>query len=167
MLLFFHTEKTNHMCKHFSLRNKYGGRPFITVGLLKVHKNVGKFLKTFSDMCFCFSGIVKISRKEDEDVMLSCSFKEDLRNKRFDWKKDGKDVLLYEYGEVSPSRQDDQFRQRVSHFPDQLNSGNASIIIKKAKVSDSGNYTCLHIDSEKSYKIELTVGEWFHGTLNV
>ncbi|XP_043977668.1 CD276 antigen homolog isoform X2 [Gambusia affinis] len=110
--------------------------------------------KTFGDEI----GIVKISCKEDEDVMLSCSFEENLRMTRFDWKKDGKDVLLCEYGEISPSKQDGQFRERVSHFTNQLKSGNASIIIKKAKVSDSGNYTCLHIDSKKSWKIVLTVG---------
>uniref|UniRef100_A0A087X3B1 Ig-like domain-containing protein n=1 Tax=Poecilia formosa TaxID=48698 RepID=A0A087X3B1_POEFO len=101
---------------------------------------------------------IKIYCKEDEDVILPCSCEETLTTKRFDWKKDEKDVFLCVNGEVSPSSQDKQFRGRVIHFPHQLNSGNASISIKKAKVSDSGNYTCLCIDSAKSYNIELTVG---------
>uniref|UniRef100_A0A3P9NG59 Ig-like domain-containing protein n=1 Tax=Poecilia reticulata TaxID=8081 RepID=A0A3P9NG59_POERE len=114
------------------------------------------------NLCFDFSGTEKISCKEDEDVILPCSFKETLTTKRFDWKKDGKDVLLYDNGKVHILSPDEQFSHRVSHFPDQLNSGNASISIKKAQVSDRGNYTCLNIDSAKSYTIELTVGEFFY-----
>lgn len=115
---------------------------------------------------FCFSGI-KIYCKEDEDVILPCSFEETLTDKPFDWKKDGKDVFLCVNGNMSSSSQDEQFRGRVTHFPDELNSGNASIRIKKAKVSDSGTYICLNIVSAKSHKIELTVGKCFYGTLIV
>ncbi|XP_047216108.1 V-set domain-containing T-cell activation inhibitor 1-like isoform X2 [Girardinichthys multiradiatus] len=98
--------------------------------------------------------------KEDESVILPCSFSTSLTNYRFDWKKDGKDVFLYENGRVNPSSPDEQFNGRVSHFPDEVKSGNASITIKQVKVSDSGTYTCLNLDGkeEERQQIKLTVG---------
>ncbi|MED6292129.1 hypothetical protein CHARACLAT_030497, partial [Characodon lateralis] len=89
-----------------------------------------------------------ITIKEDESVILPCSFSTSLTDKRIDWKKDGEDVFLYENGRVNPSSQDEQFSGRVSHFPDEVKSGNASITIKQAKVSDSGTYTCLYLNEE-------------------
>ncbi|XP_045898404.1 butyrophilin subfamily 2 member A2-like [Micropterus dolomieu] len=91
---------------------------------------------------------VIIEVEEDSDVILPCSLstKEDIEYKLFDWKKDGqKEVFLYEagthYNNGRPG-QDEQFKGRVSHFPDELKYGNASIIIRNTKVTDSGNYTC-------------------------
>ncbi|MEQ2267468.1 hypothetical protein XENORESO_006505 [Xenotaenia resolanae] len=105
-----------------------------------------------------------ITSKEGQNVILPCSFSTTLTNKIIDWKKDGKDVLLYENGRVDPSSQDEQFKDRVSHFPDKVKSGNASITIKQAKVSDSGSYTCLYLNEngreEERQQIELTVGAY-------
>ena len=58
--------------------------------------------------------------------------------------------------------QDKQFEGRVFHFPDQLKSGNASIVIKKTKVEDSGIYTCHFPSFLTTQHIHLTVGECFH-----
>uniref|UniRef100_A0A3Q2Q0N3 Ig-like domain-containing protein n=1 Tax=Fundulus heteroclitus TaxID=8078 RepID=A0A3Q2Q0N3_FUNHE len=105
---------------------------------------------------------VKITIKEDEDVILPCSLKtihEDDKS-NFDWKMDDKDVLLYESGTVNPSTQHDQFRGRVSHFQNGEKSENASIKIIKTKVSDSGQYTCIDINQlppEKLNQVVLTV----------
>ncbi|MEQ2288654.1 hypothetical protein AMECASPLE_024921 [Ameca splendens] len=104
-----------------------------------------------------------ITIKEDESVILPCSFSTSLTDKRIDWKKDGEDVFFYENGRVYPSSQDEQFRLRVSHFPDEVKSGNASITIKQAKVSDSGTYTCLYLNQGQTlpsgtHQIILTVG---------
>ncbi|MEQ2288386.1 hypothetical protein AMECASPLE_022053 [Ameca splendens] len=111
-----------------------------------------------------------ITIKEDESVILPCSFSPSLTEKRIDWKKDGMDVFLYEKGRVNPSSQDEQFKGRVSNFPDELKCGNASITIKSVKVSDSGNYTCLYLNKdgkeEGRQQIKLTVGKYFYGTRN-
>ncbi|MEQ2234899.1 hypothetical protein ILYODFUR_036089 [Ilyodon furcidens] len=102
-----------------------------------------------------------ITIKEDESVILPCFFSTTLTDKRIDWKKDGEDVFLYENGRVNPSSQNEQFRGRVSHFPDKVKSGNASITIKQAKVSDSGSYTCVYLNEdgreEERQQIRLTV----------
>ncbi|XP_038547975.1 butyrophilin-like protein 1 [Micropterus salmoides] len=105
--------------------------------------------------------------KEESDAILPCSLstKKDIESELFDWKKKGqknKDVFLYNdkafYGQ-GLSGQDEQFKGRVSHFPDELKYGNASIIIRNTKASDSGNYTCVFPDLQQSpVLIELVVG---------
>ncbi|MEQ2231041.1 hypothetical protein ILYODFUR_035343 [Ilyodon furcidens] len=103
-----------------------------------------------------------ITSKEGQNVILPCSFSTTLTNKIIDWKKDGEEVFLYENGRVNPSSQDEQFKGRVSHFPDEVKSGNASITIKPAKVSDSGTYTCVYLNQGQTlpsgtHRIVLTV----------
>ncbi|XP_045932005.1 butyrophilin subfamily 3 member A3-like isoform X4 [Micropterus dolomieu] len=104
--------------------------------------------------------------KEESDAILPCSLstKENIESKLFDWKKKeqkNKEVFLYNdkafYGH-GLSGQDEQFKGRVSHFPDELKYGNASIIIRNTKVTDSGNYTCEFPDLQQSpVLIELVV----------
>ncbi|XP_045932003.1 butyrophilin-like protein 1 isoform X2 [Micropterus dolomieu] len=104
--------------------------------------------------------------KEESDAILPCSLstKKDIESELFDWKKKGqknKDVFLYNdkafYGK-GLSGQDEQFKGRVSHFPDELKYGNASIIIRNTKVTDSGDYTCEFPDLQQSpVLIELVV----------
>uniref|UniRef100_A0A3Q4G0Y8 CD276 antigen homolog n=2 Tax=Neolamprologus brichardi TaxID=32507 RepID=A0A3Q4G0Y8_NEOBR len=54
---------------------------------------------------------------------------------------------------------DEHFIGRVSHFPLELQSGNASIIIKNTVVPDSGNYTCdLPLQQKQTFRIKLVVG---------
>lgn len=64
--------------------------------------------------------------------------------------------------------QDPQFKGRVNHFDEGLKSGNASIVIHKALVKDTGNYECFYVDEngKKTTKsrISLTVGECLHQT---
>ncbi|KAM4588729.1 V-set domain-containing T-cell activation inhibitor 1-like [Odontesthes bonariensis] len=84
--------------------------------------------------------VIKIYVKEDDDIILPCSIRpEIITDKGFDWKRDGKDVYLYD---GQPAGQDGQAKVRISPFPDQIKTGNASIKIINAKVADSGNYTC-------------------------
>ncbi|MEQ2293201.1 hypothetical protein AMECASPLE_030831 [Ameca splendens] len=104
-----------------------------------------------------------ITSKEGQNVILPCSFSTTLTNKIIDWKKDGEDVFLYENGRVDPSSPHEQFRGRVSHFPDEVKSGNASITIKQAKVSDSGTYKCAYLNQGQylpsgTHQIVLTIG---------
>ena len=124
--------------------------------------------------CFCLSGppTTKITVEEDHDVVLPCSFgSSDITNKIFDWKillPVRKEVFLYQSGSHYNNGlegQDEQFKGRVFHFPDSLRVGNASIRINKAKVDDSGNYTCdFPNDGGRRSQIELLVGEFFYVT---
>ncbi|XP_039653085.1 V-set domain-containing T-cell activation inhibitor 1-like [Perca fluviatilis] len=109
--------------------------------------------------------------KEGTDVVLPCSLstKENVESKVFDWRKvaqkdDGlKEVFMYEkgfhYNNGRPG-QSEQFKGRVSHFEDELKHGNASIIIRNTKISDSGNYTCdfPKLQPPQKFYIEIVVG---------
>ncbi|KAM7006337.1 CD276 antigen-like [Tautogolabrus adspersus] len=104
--------------------------------------------------------------KEDSDAVLPCSLstKENIETKLFDWKKDAhKEVFMYDGGHYygqGITGQDKQFEGRVSHFNDELKNGNASIKIRKTKVSDSGNYTCIfpRLQPRQMFHIKLVVG---------
>uniref|UniRef100_A0A3Q3S2H4 Ig-like domain-containing protein n=1 Tax=Mastacembelus armatus TaxID=205130 RepID=A0A3Q3S2H4_9TELE len=91
---------------------------------------------------------VTVKVKEGDDAILPCSLstRENIVQKLYDWRKDGqKEVFLYDGGlhyNNGRTGQDQQFRGRVSHFPDQLQFGNASIVIRNTTMTDSGNYTC-------------------------
>ncbi|KAM9759126.1 CD276 antigen homolog isoform 1-T2 [Menidia menidia] len=107
----------------------------------------------------------RINVMEDEDVILPCTIKaQTIKAKGFDWKtQDKKEVFLYENGQTyndELSGQDQQFRGRVFHFPDQIQSSNASIVIRGVKVADSGTYTCRipSVSAEMRSIIQLTVG---------
>ncbi|XP_039468622.1 CD276 antigen homolog [Oreochromis aureus] len=107
---------------------------------------------------------------EDDDVILPCSLStnQNIEKELFVWKKEGtvpqKEVFMYvggkHYNNGLPG-QDEQFRDRVSHFPEELKYGNASIRIKQTKLEDKGIYTCIFPDikpSGKTSRIELVVG---------
>ncbi|XP_030275778.1 programmed cell death 1 ligand 1-like isoform X2 [Sparus aurata] len=108
------------------------------------------------------SGYTKVVVEEGTDAVLPCmpSTKENIIAKIFDWKKDGqKDVFMYDSGDSKANRgQDQQFKGRVSHFPDELMNGNASLKIHDTKVTDSGIYSCIipHLQSQ-TFNIELVV----------
>ncbi|XP_056258762.1 butyrophilin-like protein 10 isoform X3 [Seriola aureovittata] len=105
----------------------------------------------------------EIKVKEGSDVTLPCNIAGNIESKRFMWKKDNQtEVYLYDAGLSSSkdlSGQSDQFKGRVSHFPEKLKNGDASIKIRKTKVADSGNYTCefKHLPNQK-FLTKLLVG---------
>lgn len=120
---------------------------------------------------FCPSGSrIKVVVLEGSDAILPCSLstKENIEQKLFNWKKvdpNEQEVFRYDgglhYNDGLPG-QDEHFRGRVSHFPLELQSGNASIIIKNTLMPDSGNYTCdLYLQQKQTFSIELVVGEYF------
>ncbi|XP_034724926.1 butyrophilin subfamily 2 member A2-like isoform X2 [Etheostoma cragini] len=115
------------------------------------------------------SKVIKV--EEDSDVVLPCSLstKEDVTSGLFDWRKDGglKEVFLYDRGfhyNIGLVGQSEEFKGRVSHFQDELKHGNASIIIRNTKISDSGVYSCDFPELQKPqtfYFKLVVVGESF------
>ncbi|XP_078103465.1 butyrophilin-like protein 1 [Sander vitreus] len=108
-----------------------------------------------------------ITVEEGSDVTLPCSLrtKEDIWSTWFIWKKtdDGQKVFLYCYGDLYSDQrpgQSEQFKGRVSHFPDELKQGNASIIIRNTRRADSGIYRCYfpYIHTPQEFYIKLVVG---------
>ncbi|XP_039653090.1 butyrophilin-like protein 1 [Perca fluviatilis] len=105
------------------------------------------------------------------DVVLPCSLstKENIEFKFFDWRKvaqkdDGpKKVFMYDGGihyNNGLDGQSEEFKGRVSHFPDELKHGDASIIIRNTKISDSGDYRCYfpRLQPPQTFPIKLVVG---------
>ncbi|XP_028284599.1 butyrophilin subfamily 2 member A2-like isoform X2 [Parambassis ranga] len=119
----------------------------------------------FAVLVFVDGSAVRVVVQEGSDAILPCSpsNKEDLTYKVFDWKKDGqKEVFFYDSGihyNNGRSGQDEQFRGRVSFFPDQLTSGNASITIRNTKTNDSGEYSCVfpRLHPGQRYTVQLVV----------
>ncbi|XP_053171620.1 CD276 antigen-like [Scomber japonicus] len=112
-----------------------------------------------------------ITVDEGSDVMLPCSLNTtDITQEKFEWMTDGRQVFLYDDGNhsnIAVKGQDQQFRGRVKHFPDELKSGNASITIRNMTVDDSGEYTCEfpNLQPRQIVHMNLDVGEYFDKTL--
>ncbi|XP_067470236.1 butyrophilin-like protein 2 isoform X2 [Thunnus thynnus] len=109
--------------------------------------------------------VVTVIVKQGSDVILPCSLstKDDITSKLFDWMKDGRDVFMYDGGDHynnGRSGQDDHYKGRVSHFPGELKSGNASIIIQNTRMEDGGDYTCdfPRLQPGQKFHIKLVVG---------
>ncbi|XP_039858298.1 butyrophilin subfamily 2 member A2-like isoform X1 [Simochromis diagramma] len=110
---------------------------------------------------------VTVVVSEESDVILPCSLStnQNLEQKLFDWRKKApnkQEVFMYDGGlHYNNGRrgQDEHFRGRVSHFPQELQFGNASIIIRNTTVADSGVYTCdfPHLQPEQRFCIKLVV----------
>nr|XP_043879938.1 butyrophilin-like protein 2 isoform X1 [Solea senegalensis] len=109
--------------------------------------------------------VINMVVREGDDAVLSCSLgSRSIKQELFDWKKDGqKEVFMYNRGthyNNNPTNQDPDFRGRVFHFAQQLDVGNASVVIRPTKVTDSGSYTCdfpFHQPRRRSH-IVLVVG---------
>ncbi|XP_038547994.1 V-set and immunoglobulin domain-containing protein 1-like isoform X1 [Micropterus salmoides] len=91
--------------------------------------------------------VIRMVVKEGSEAILPCSLgTTNIKGELFDWKKDEKkEVFLYDKGNhYNNGRvgQDERFKGRVFHFQEQLQFGNASIVIRNTKVTDSGSYTC-------------------------
>uniref|UniRef100_A0A8D0AFC3 Ig-like domain-containing protein n=1 Tax=Sander lucioperca TaxID=283035 RepID=A0A8D0AFC3_SANLU len=145
---------------------------FVIILVTRVTQHVNMLINT----SFYLPGPKNIKVEGGTDVMLPCSLstKENIESKLFDWRKvaqkdDGqKKVFLYDGGSHYNNGldgQSEEFKGRVSHFQDELKHGNASIIIRNTKISDSGEYTCYfpcHRPPQIFYiELVLVVGEYF------
>ncbi|XP_053172155.1 programmed cell death 1 ligand 1-like [Scomber japonicus] len=125
-------------------------------------------LLTWSGTTFAAENEPKVIRvKENGTIILPCSLssKQDISSQLFDWRKDHRkadEKQVFQYNGRDPSNiiitnKD----KRVSHFPDKLKSGDASITIRNTKVADSGVYTCIFPDlnPEQIFHMKLIVGD--------
>ncbi|XP_076740462.1 butyrophilin-like protein 2 [Maylandia zebra] len=112
--------------------------------------------------------VARVTVREDDDVILPCSLdtNENIESMLFDWVKEvpRKEVFMYRnrshYNNGLPG-QDVEFKGRVSHYPEELKYGNASIRLKQTRLEDKGTYTCIFPEikpREKIFRIELVVG---------
>ncbi|XP_029358459.1 butyrophilin subfamily 3 member A2-like isoform X2 [Echeneis naucrates] len=102
---------------------------------------------------------IKVIAPGGNDVMLPCSLGMDIRSHSFDWAKDGLKVFVYTKSGYYLDM-DKRFMERISHFKNQLQSGNASIMIQNTTMADSGNYTCNFPklpQGQKTFHVELVV----------
>ncbi|XP_051803895.1 butyrophilin subfamily 2 member A2-like isoform X2 [Acanthochromis polyacanthus] len=105
------------------------------------------------------NGFIRVVARVGEDVVLLCSLSPevDIIQALFDWMKGRQEVFLYDGGASRSG--DPQFQGRVSHFPDKLKNGDASIVIRNITLSDSGNYSCYFPRlQQQRFFIELLVG---------
>ncbi|KAF3855653.1 hypothetical protein F7725_016376, partial [Dissostichus mawsoni] len=86
------------------------------------------------------NAVIKVIATEGKDVILPCSpsTREDLQDKLLTGRRSVRERHSARSLHVRV-----QFKGRVSHFQNELKHGNASIVIKKTKVIDSGSYTCV------------------------
>ncbi|XP_069775670.1 butyrophilin subfamily 1 member A1-like [Narcine bancroftii] len=81
-----------------------------------------------------------------EDVVLECQMVPlaSLDALEVRWFRSSTDstVHLYTNGHDQPGVQDEVYRGRTELFQDEFPHGNASLLLKRTKVSDTGSYTC-------------------------
>ncbi|XP_034388319.1 uncharacterized protein LOC117730613 [Cyclopterus lumpus] len=111
---------------------------------------------------------VKVFVKEGSDASLPCSLTEDVTAALFDWRKvahgdqQQKEVFFHQAASHYNNGlrgQNEEFKGRVSFFEDELKHGNASIVIRNAKMADDGNYTCAFplLQTPQIFYVELVV----------
>ncbi|XP_030060894.1 V-set domain-containing T-cell activation inhibitor 1 [Microcaecilia unicolor] len=80
-----------------------------------------------------------------DDGVLYCSFVADIKqNSIIEWEKEGLSglVLKYDKGKEDKSNQNPIFNGRTQFFLNQVVIGNASLLLKNVKLSDTGIYKC-------------------------
>ncbi|XP_057201530.1 uncharacterized protein LOC130561318 isoform X2 [Triplophysa rosa] len=84
-----------------------------------------------------------------DDVTLNCSVDSHIPSEHIEevsWKKRVKDehitVLLYESNKIHPDSSDEQYRDRVEFFSDEIHRGNFSLRLKRVRTEDKGLYMC-------------------------
>ncbi|XP_028249873.1 V-set domain-containing T-cell activation inhibitor 1 isoform X2 [Parambassis ranga] len=95
-----------------------------------------------------------------EDVLLSCNLHAVLQDKFSDmsvtWQKDQNRVVYrFQKGAPELSDQASEFKGRARMSPDDIISGNASLLLRSVRSSDAGEYTCSIQSSYGSGKVTV------------
>ncbi|XP_077058457.1 junctional adhesion molecule-like [Siphateles boraxobius] len=88
-----------------------------------------------------------ISASVGEDVTLNCSVDSHIKPEHIEelsWKRTDGDimVLLYLNNEALPDSLDEEYRDRVEFFTDEIPKGNFSLRLKSVRTEDKGVYMC-------------------------
>ncbi|KAJ4933211.1 hypothetical protein JOQ06_030046 [Pogonophryne albipinna] len=99
-----------------------------------------------------------------EDALLSCYLNSDSQDARLkgvsvSWQKTGLTGLVYKYEDGAPklSNQNSQFKGRTQLFPDALLLGNASLLLRRVRGSDAGEYSCSISSSAGGGKVDINL----------
>ncbi|XP_049585124.1 V-set domain-containing T-cell activation inhibitor 1 isoform X2 [Syngnathus scovelli] len=98
----------------------------------------------------------------DQDHMLSCFLTVDseqslLQDVSVTWTKESLTGIIYSYedGAESNDEQDSQYSGRVQIFSDMVIKGNASLLLRKVRRTDAGEYACLLSHSGGTGKVNI------------
>ncbi|XP_048065990.1 butyrophilin-like protein 2 isoform X1 [Megalobrama amblycephala] len=88
-----------------------------------------------------------VSAYDGEDVILSCSVDSHIKPEHIEevkWIKTDEYilVLLYQNNETLPDSSNEQYRDRVEFFTDEIPKGNFSLRLKSVRTEDKGVYMC-------------------------
>ncbi|XP_051745608.1 CD276 antigen homolog [Ctenopharyngodon idella] len=107
---------------------------------------------------------VSISASVGEDVTLSCSVDSHIPPEHIEevsWKKTDEDedllVLLYLNNKTLPESSDEQYRDRVEFFTDEIPKGNFSFRLKRVRTEDKGVYMCQVFAGELSFSATVVL----------
>ncbi|XP_073669912.1 uncharacterized protein [Paramisgurnus dabryanus] len=107
-----------------------------------------------------------ISPSVGDDVTLSCSVDSHIKPEEIErvlWLKINKDkrilVLLYQYNEILSESSDEQYRDRVEFFTDEIHRGNFSLRLKRVRTEDKGVYICQVFTGELSANTTVVILE--------
>ncbi|XP_071397721.1 putative selection and upkeep of intraepithelial T-cells protein 1 homolog isoform X2 [Centroberyx affinis] len=101
------------------------------------------------------SELTTVFAKEGEPAILPCLHptRMNLEREFFDLKRGDQEVFFHDidgsHYNNGRSGQDEQFKGRVWHFPEELKNGNASLLFNNPKVSDTGNYSCVFLQPNR------------------
>ncbi|XP_073713864.1 uncharacterized protein [Misgurnus anguillicaudatus] len=126
-------DKGVYRCKVYS--NKDADKTLVTI------KDVEYLIVSGSDQLI-FADV-------GDDVTMNCSVDSHIKPEEIEevsWKKRDKDdeipVLLYQSNETQSESSDEQYRDRVEFFTDEIHRGNFSLRLKRVRTEDKGVYIC-------------------------
>ncbi|MGH0157128.1 UNVERIFIED_CONTAM: hypothetical protein FKN15_041961 [Acipenser sinensis] len=99
------------------------------------------------------------------DVMLDCKFiavdsgGKPVTTIMVTWEKEGLTGVIHKYASNVNQLQDQNphYKDRTLMFPDQINNGNASLLLRNVQWDDEGSYTCSVSNSNGQGKVNVNL----------
>ncbi|XP_055050984.2 uncharacterized protein [Misgurnus anguillicaudatus] len=111
-----------------------------------------------------------------EDVTLNCTVDSHIKPEELEkvsWRKTDKDgdghipVLFFQNNKTLPESSDEQYRDRVEFFTDEIHRGNFSLRLKSVRTEDQGVYMCQVIDGELSANTTIVLHQLGFSVLHI
>ncbi|KYO38729.1 hypothetical protein Y1Q_0023424 [Alligator mississippiensis] len=91
-------------------------------------------------------GSTVIPADAGRDVLLPCSVQHqggfNLSDVTINWERPDTIVCSFYHGSRQLEHQDKRFRGRTQLFPNEFSKGNASLLLQRVNLADTGNYSC-------------------------